>query len=920
MPVAESPASRGKRSPNQRGPEHISPPTQAYPACGDVLFHSQSLRFDSISAFFWEMKSLPSTILFVVLLAAVLRAADPGPPDVLVPGLEVALFATGPDIVTPVGIAVDGKGRVFVVENHTHQVKAGYPGPKTDRVKIYEDTNRDGRADKITLFAEGFTSAMHLAFDPEGVLHLVHRNGVLRLEDNDHDGVCEKQVSLLSMDTKETYPHNGLSSIAFTTDGYMFIGSGENMGVIYTVTAADGSSITYLPGGANIYRLKRDGSQLETYATGLWNGFVLTNDGSGRLFACDNDPDSRPPCRFLHIVEGGDYGYQFQFGRSGLHPFVCWNGELPGTLPMMAGTGEAPSGIVDARLTRLGPGRGNGFLVTEWGDSTLSWFRLEPQGASFTATREMLIRGGSSFRPACLAAAPDGSVYLTDWSDREYSVHQKGSIWRIKATEPDKTPAEGHTLPLTPPELLRAKLTAATGAAAWPELKASLTNTDPFILSAALTALSKLEYHPQLITECGNPEAKVRLGSLLALHRAKYADALPLLRTALADTDGAVRRLAMTWAAELRQKDLRPLVEKALEAGGPAMAISQEDFAHWLAAMDLISREAAPTAATAAISNDDLLQKLLADPAASSGIKAAVIPMLTNFKAPSMIRTLMGLASAGDVRVRQQAVRSLAFVSVKAVVGPLQKTALSPLEPAGLRRDAISALSSRSPAEVIPLLPLLEDPDPDISTETVRALRLHTTDAAVKAALQSKTSSPNLPAELQAQLSLALGTPPPAPRPASDDDWAAALMERTAPASIERGRHVFFSGIHLCSSCHVAEGRGVIVGPNLGTIARSADRAKLIQSILQPSREIGPLFGTKAVTQKDGSVVSGVQAIKDGGGNLNLIQPGGSLLPVPRDQILKIEDTPVSLMPEGLELGLTLQDFRDLLVYLEAQK
>ena len=118
----------------------------------------------------------------------------------------------------------------------------------------------------------------------------------------------------------------------------------------------------------------------------------------------------------------------------------------------------------------------------------------------------------------------------------------------------------------------------------------------------------------------------------------------------------------------------------------------------------------------------------------------------------------------------------------------------------------------------------------------------------------------------------------------------------------------------------MAEGRGVIVGPNLGTIARSADRAKLIQSILQPSREIGPLFGTKAVTQKDGSVVSGVQAIKDGGGNLNLIQPGGSLLPVPRDQILKIEDTPVSLMPEGLELGLTLQDFRDLLVYLEAQK
>ena len=91
---------------------------------------------------------------------------------------------------------------------------------------------------------------------------------------------------------------------------------------------------------------------------------------------------------------------------------------------------------------------------------------------------------------------------------------------------------------------------------------------------------------------------------------------------------------------------------------------------------------------------------------------------------------------------------------------------------------------------------------------------------------------------------------------------------------------VFFSATALCSSCHIAEGRGVMVGPDLGTIARSSDRTKLIQSMLEPSREIGPLYGTKAVTLKDGSAVSGVQALKDGGGNLNLLQTGGVTIPV----------------------------------------
>ncbi len=81
-------------------------------------------------------------------------------------------------------------------------------------------------------------------------------------------------------------------------------------------------------------------------ATGFWNPFGACFDIYGRFFAVDNDPDSMPPCRLIHFVEGGDYGYQFRYGRSGRQVFQAWNGELPGTLPMVGGTGESPCEVV----------------------------------------------------------------------------------------------------------------------------------------------------------------------------------------------------------------------------------------------------------------------------------------------------------------------------------------------------------------------------------------------------------------------------------------------------------------------------------------------------------------------------------------------------------------------------------------------
>src|SRR5437868_3444152 len=62
---------------------------------------------------------------------------------------QISLFAEQPQIWTPTGVAVDSQGRVFVIESNTHLPRADYPGPKTDRIKIFTDKDNDGRADEV---------------------------------------------------------------------------------------------------------------------------------------------------------------------------------------------------------------------------------------------------------------------------------------------------------------------------------------------------------------------------------------------------------------------------------------------------------------------------------------------------------------------------------------------------------------------------------------------------------------------------------------------------------------------------------------------------------------------------------------------------------------------------------------------------
>lgn len=364
------------------------------------------------------------------------------PPRVFDERFSISLFASDPQIVTPVGAIVDARGRLLVLENHTHFPPTGYSLHTSDRIRAYEDTNDDGRADRITNFYDGLRHGLNLTLDRDGSILVATRSELRRLVDADGDGAAERSVTLLRLETKCEYPHNGLFSCAVDYNGDLLVSMGENLGEDYRLVGSDGRTIVGGGEGGNVFRCRGDGSGVEKIATGFWNPVQIQFDAFGRLFAVDNDPDSRPPCRLLHIVDGGDYGFRYRNGRKGLHPFTAWDGELPGTLPMVSGTGEAPSGLLPCESGLFPDDYRGAILTTSWGDHRVEMFRPKPRGASFAAEVRPLLVGGEEFRPVAIVAAHDDALYVTDWVDKSYELHGRGRIWRLARTQNSSRPRQ----------------------------------------------------------------------------------------------------------------------------------------------------------------------------------------------------------------------------------------------------------------------------------------------------------------------------------------------------------------------------------------------------------------------------------------------------------------------------------------------
>jgi putative membrane-bound dehydrogenase-like protein len=121
--------------------------------------------------------------------------------------------------------------------------------------------------------------------------------------------------------------------------------------------------------------------------------------------------------------------------------------------------------------------------------------------------------------------------------------------------------------------------------------------------------------------------------------------------------------------------------------------------------------------------------------------------------------------------------------------------------------------------------------------------------------------------------------------------------------------------IQRCITCHRAVGQGFAVGPDLITV-KTKGREALLTAILEPSKEVAAQYILYTVTTKAGETLGGVIA-EDNATGMTLRMPGGISRTLARSEIKGSSSGGTSLMPEGLEAGLSVQDMADLLTFIE---
>jgi putative heme-binding domain-containing protein len=144
------------------------------------------------------------------------------------------------------------------------------------------------------------------------------------------------------------------------------------------------------------------------------------------------------------------------------------------------------------------------------------------------------------------------------------------------------------------------------------------------------------------------------------------------------------------------------------------------------------------------------------------------------------------------------------------------------------------------------------------------------------------------------------------------EDW---LKKMPATGEASRGRLVFD---RLCAQCHALDGIGNQVGPDLGASSHRGVE-DLLSNILDPNMAINPNYVSFTAETTDGEIETGLLKSETTDAVV-LLQALNKQVTLPRRQLRRFESSGVSLMPEGLEAGLTPADLRDLIAFLQSRR
>ncbi|MFO0889164.1 MAG: PVC-type heme-binding CxxCH protein [Isosphaeraceae bacterium] len=370
-------------------------------------------------------------------------------------GLEASLWASEPMVVNPTNIDIDSRGRVWVTEGLNYRLtRSGnarfHRIEDADKIKILEDTDGDGKADRMTVFADRvFPVPMGIAveehFNKDGKytgcrVFVGNSPNLLVLEDTDGDDKADRRYPLLSGFGGIDSDH-GVHGMVLGLDGKLYFTQGDGCCSVQKDKSERQQNFDVVDKGgrhvksdqlASTLRANRDGTEFEVICDRQRNNYETSLNSFGNIFTSDNDDDGNRGCRVIWAMDGGRYGYRTP--GSPRH----WGEDVPGNIPKLVGTGNgSPAGIMVYEGDLLPKDYFGAVLEVDAGTRQVNFFPITRTGASFRTDYKVFLASDDPwFRPIDACAAPDGSVLVADWYDagvggHAFSDQTTGRIYRV---------------------------------------------------------------------------------------------------------------------------------------------------------------------------------------------------------------------------------------------------------------------------------------------------------------------------------------------------------------------------------------------------------------------------------------------------------------------------------------------------------
>ncbi len=314
------------------------------------------------------------------------------------PHMKVTLFADEkmfPALAKPVQMQFDPQGRLWVA------VWPSYPHwrPKeemNDKILIFEDTDGDGKADKMTVFADGLHCPTGFEFYNGGVL-VAQAPGLVFLKDTDGDGKADLRVRVLDgLDSADT--HHTSNSFALDPGGALYFQEGTFHHS--QVETPWGPPLRLV--NAGVFRYEPRAQKCEAYVT-----FPFANPHG-------------------HVWDR--WGQDFVYDGTGANPYhgALFSGHLDYPRkhqrpPQVYQQRTRPCPGVEILSSRHFPAenQGNLLVANVIGFQGILQYKVQDKGASFTATEVAPIVSSTdtNFRPSDLKIGPDGAIWFIDWQN-----------------------------------------------------------------------------------------------------------------------------------------------------------------------------------------------------------------------------------------------------------------------------------------------------------------------------------------------------------------------------------------------------------------------------------------------------------------------------------------------------------------------